>query len=146
MQTLVERLYENKPLMFAAAVIAFLIAALLLLVIIRMLFGGRLRMPGGRARQARLGVVDAFDLDRQRQLIIVRRDNTEHLIMIGGPNDVLIESEIVRVEAREGRRDKEAVQAPALTVRLCRRRATHPPPRCSPSGRRRPANPARCRR
>jgi flagellar protein FliO/FliZ len=119
MQTLVERLYENKPLMFAAAIIAFLIAALLLLVIVRMLFGGRLRMPGGRTRQARLGIVDAFDLDRQRQLIIVRRDNTEHLIMIGGPNDLLIESEIIRVEAREqrdARRDK--IEGPGAPMPL----------------------------
>ncbi len=115
MQTLVERVYENKPLMLGAAVIAFLIAALLLVVIVRMVFGSRLRMPGSRARQARLGIVDAFDLDRQRQLIIVRRDNTEHLIMIGGPNDVLIESEIVRSEAREVRRDKLEGLAPILS-------------------------------
>src|SRR6185312_2256233 len=57
------------------------------------------RMPGGRARQMRLGIVDAFDLDRQRQLVIVRRDNVEHLVMIGGPNDVLVESGILRVPA-----------------------------------------------
>lgn len=105
----IETLMTSKAAMIGLAVLAFLVAALLVLIIVRMLFGGRLRMPGGRARQARLGIVDAFDLDRQRQLIIVRRDNTEHLIMIGGPNDVLIESEIVRVEARDfrdGRRDK----------------------------------------
>jgi hypothetical protein len=66
-------------------------------------------MPGsGRSRLPRLGVVDAFDLDRQRQLVIVRRDNVEHLIMIGGPNDLVIESQIIRAEAREARiRDKE---------------------------------------
>ncbi len=106
-----ETLLNNKAAMIGLAVLAFLVAALLVLAIVRMLFGARLRMPGGRARQARLGIVDAFDLDRQRQLIIVRRDNTEHLIMIGGPNDLLIESEIVRVEARElrdARRDKPA--------------------------------------
>ena len=98
-----ETLMSSKAAMIGLAVVAFLVAALLVLVLVRMLFGGRLRMPGGRARQARLGIVDAFDLDRQRQLIIVRRDNTEHLIMIGGPNDLLIESEIVRVEARDFR-------------------------------------------
>ena len=107
----IETIMGSKAAMIVLALVAFLVAALLVLIIVRMLFGGRLRMPGGRARQARLGIVDAFDLDRQRQLIIVRRDNTEHLIMIGGPNDILIESEIVRVEAREfrdGRREKDA--------------------------------------
>ena len=107
----IETIMGSKAAMIVLALVAFLVAALLVLIIVRMLFGGRLRMPGGRARQARLGIVDAFDLDRQRQLIIVRRDNTEHLIMIGGPNDILIESEIVRVEARDfrdGRREKDA--------------------------------------
>ena len=75
-----------------------LIAALL--IIYRVLFAHRLRLPGGgRARQPRLGLVDAFSLDGQRQLVLVRRDNVEHLVMIGGPNDVVIESQIVRAAA-----------------------------------------------
>ncbi len=107
--------YENKTLMFSAGAVAFLVAALLILFIFRLAFGRRIHMPGGgRARQPRLGVVDAFDLDRQRQLVLVRRDNVEHLVMIGGPNDVLIESQIVRAEAREvpRPRDKEPTVAP----------------------------------
>ena len=113
-------LIENRALTFAAAAIAFLVALLLILLVFRLAFGRRLRMPGGRTRQPRLGIVDAFDLDGQRQLVLVRRDNVEHLIMIGNHTDILIESEIVRAdvrELREGRgRDKEAkeaAQAPA---------------------------------
>jgi flagellar protein FliO/FliZ len=97
----------NKALAYGAAALALVVAALLILLVFRLAFGRRLRMSG-RGRQLRLGIVDAFDLDRQRQLVIVRRDNTEHLIMIGGPNDILIESQIIRAEAREGRqREKE---------------------------------------
>jgi hypothetical protein len=97
----------NKAVAYGAAALALIVAALLVLLVFRLAFGRRLRMSG-RGRQLRLGIVDAFDLDRQRQLVIVRRDNTEHLIMIGGPNDILIESQIVRAEAREGRqRDKD---------------------------------------
>lgn len=51
---------------------------------------------GVKNRRPRLGVVDTFSIDRQRQLVIVRRDNIEHLIMIGGTSDLLIESNIVR--------------------------------------------------
>lgn len=91
--------------MYAVALITFLIAVVLILLIFRLAFGRKLRMPGGRTRQQRLGLVEAFDLDRQRQLLIVRRDNTEHLIMIGGPNDLLIEAEIIRGDGRL--RDKE---------------------------------------
>jgi len=57
-------------------------------------------IPGhdrGRSRQPRLGVVDIYDLDRQRQLVLLRRDNVEHLLLIGGLNDVVIETNIVRV-------------------------------------------------
>jgi flagellar protein FliO/FliZ len=122
MQALVERISENRSLTFLAWAIALLLAAALILFIFRLAFGRRLKTPaGGRARMPRLGVVDAFDLDRHRQLVIVRRDNVEHLLMIGGPNDLVIESEIMRAEGREVRlRDnarekeaREALQAPA---------------------------------
>jgi hypothetical protein len=113
MLALSDNIFENKPLMFIAAAIALLVAVALILLIFRLAVGHRLRMPSnGRARLPRLGIVDAFDLDRQRQLVIVRRDNVEHLIMIGGPNDLVIESEIIRAEIREGRiRDKEPREA-----------------------------------
>lgn len=81
-----------------AGVVIFILLALFALVL-RRLAGGRLRARGqgaGRARQPRLGVVDIYDLDQQRQLVLLRRDNVEHLIMIGGPNDVVVEASIVR--------------------------------------------------
>ena len=43
----------------------------------------------------RLAVVDYANVDGRRRLILVRRDDTEHLIMTGGPVDVLIETGIV---------------------------------------------------
>ena len=49
-----------------------------------------------RGRQPRLGIVDIYELDRQRQLILLRRDNVEHLLLVGGPNDVVIERNILR--------------------------------------------------
>jgi len=87
----------------AQYVIAFVIILALVLLfawVLRRLSGGRLLLPGqdrGRSRQPRLGIVDIFDLDRQRQLILLRRDNVEHLLLVGGPNDVVIETNIVRV-------------------------------------------------
>jgi flagellar protein FliO/FliZ len=61
--------------------------------------GGRLRLGGAsnqRNRQPRLGVVDMFDLDRQRKLVLIRRDNVEHLVLLGGSSDVVVESNIQR--------------------------------------------------
>src|SRR3977135_1125050 len=87
-----ESFFASKSLTLAAAATAFLAAAGLLSIIFRFAFRRRVRLPPNeRARLPRLGTVDAFDLDRQRQLGIIRRDNVEHLLMIGGPNHVLIE-------------------------------------------------------
>jgi flagellar protein FliO/FliZ len=47
-----------------------------------------------RGRDRRLGVVETASVDARRKLILVRRDNVEHLIMTGGPVDVLIETGI----------------------------------------------------
>lgn len=55
-------------------------------------FGG----SAARGRQPRLAVVDAAAVDGRRRLVIVRRDNVEHLLMIGGPTDVVVEQNIVR--------------------------------------------------
>lgn len=83
-------------------VIAFAIIfamLVLLALILRRLTGGKMSLSNerGRARQPRLGIVDVYDLDRQRQLILLRRDNVEHLLLVGGPNDVVVETNIVRV-------------------------------------------------
>jgi hypothetical protein len=89
----------------AKAVISLAFVLVLVVIaglVLRRIAGGKLKLPGqgGRARQPRLGVVDVFELDRQRQLILLRRDNVEHLVMIGGPNDVVVEASIVRAAAR----------------------------------------------
>lgn len=47
-----------------------------------------------RGRNKRLSVVDTLQIDPKRQLLIVRRDDTEHLILTGGPQDLLVESGI----------------------------------------------------
>ena len=108
MQSLATFFEDNKPLAYAATVAAIIVVIAVVYLLYRLLFGRRLRTAvGGRARQPRLGIVDAYDLDRQRQLVLVRRDNVEHLIMIGGPTDVVIESAIVRTQAVPSARDKE---------------------------------------
>lgn len=50
----------------------------------------------GRGRVPRLAIVDAMAVDGRRRLVLVRRDNVEHLILIGGPSDVVVEQAIQR--------------------------------------------------
>src|SRR6185437_3103974 len=47
-------------------------------------------------QQPRLAVIDAANVDGRRRLVLIRRDNIEHLLMIGGPSDVVVEPNIVR--------------------------------------------------
>jgi flagellar protein FliO/FliZ len=42
----------------------------------------------------RLDIVEQSPLDARRRLILIRRDDVEHLIMTGGPVDVIIETGI----------------------------------------------------
>ena len=63
-----------------------------------------------RGRQPRLALIDTAIVDTRRRLVLIRRDNVEHLIMIGGPTDVVIEPNIVRA-AREAPHAREAPPA-----------------------------------
>lgn len=51
-----------------------------------------------RGRNRRLSVVDTLALDQKRQLVIIRRDGVEHLILTGGPQDLVVETGIAVVE------------------------------------------------
>jgi len=59
-------------------------------------FGATRLDPTARNRQPRLAVVDAAAIDGRRKLVIIRRDNAEHLLMIGGATDVVVETNILR--------------------------------------------------
>ncbi len=44
--------------------------------------------------EVRIEVVSQASMDGRRKLVLIRRDDVEHLIMIGGPVDVVIETGI----------------------------------------------------
>jgi hypothetical protein len=67
--------------------------------VVRRFGGERLGAATARGRQPRLAVVDSAAVDGRRRLLLIRRDNVEHLLMIGGPTDVVVESAIVRATA-----------------------------------------------
>jgi hypothetical protein len=75
--------------------------------------------PQGR----RVQVVEQVQVDAKRQLLVIRRDNVEHLVMTGGPQDLVIETGIPAAErsALPGRRPTlpqvaEEVAKPAAPV------------------------------
>lgn len=95
----------------------FIITLIVVFALIAVVYWLVRRFTGGRfgsiarGRVPRLAIIDAMAIDNRRRLVLVRRDNAEHLILIGGPSDVLIEGPIRRVSPRH-RPEQQAQQGP----------------------------------
>jgi flagellar protein FliO/FliZ len=50
--------------------------------------GGRLVTTGGKRR---LSIIEVLPLDAKRRLVLLRRDEVEHLILLGQQSDTVIE-------------------------------------------------------
>ena len=89
--------------------------------LVRRFATNRLGANTNRGRMPRLAVIDAAAVDGRRRLVLVRRDNIEHLLMIGGPTDIVVEPNIVRaMPGREQMPPRAAVGG------------AEPPPRIAP--------------
>ncbi len=101
---------------FAFVAVLALIGAAAWLV--RRFAGSRLGANTNRGRMPRLAVIDAAAVDGRRRLVLVRRDNIEHLLMIGGPTDIVVEPNIVRATARDQMSPRPAVAGTELPPRV----------------------------
>jgi flagellar protein FliO/FliZ len=85
-----------QALTFVFAFVAVLALIGVAAWLVRRFAGNRLGANPNRGRMPRLAVIDAAAVDGRRRLVLVRRDNIEHLLMIGGPTDIVVEPNIVR--------------------------------------------------
>ena len=76
--------------MWTTYIVVGLIAVFVIIWLVRRAMSGTF-VAGGRNRRPRLAVLDAAAVDSRRRLVLIRRDNTEHLVMIGGPTDIVVE-------------------------------------------------------
>lgn len=86
-----------------APYVTFAIALIIVLILIALLFRILKAFTSGKfgsAHQNRLGIIEGMALEGKRRLVIVRRDNIEHLLLIGGENDLVIEQGIQRQAAQ----------------------------------------------
>lgn len=80
------------------------LALAILLIIVVWIFR---KITGSAARRAmrsrvpRLSITDSTNVDDKRFLVMVRRDNVEHLLLIGGANDLVVETNIVRAQSAQ---------------------------------------------
>lgn len=88
-----------SALMWAVAALILLTIILVVMRLVRNMNSGTF-VAGGRNRKTRLAVMDATAVDSHRRLVLVRRDDVEHLLLIGGPTDVVVEQDIRGTPAR----------------------------------------------
>ncbi|HLH91417.1 MAG TPA: flagellar biosynthetic protein FliO [Xanthobacteraceae bacterium] len=88
--------YGIDPVRYVVAFVAIIALMAGAFYLLRRFGAGALASGSVRGRQPRLAVIESAAVDQRRSLLLIRRDNVEHLIMIGGPSDVVIEPNIVR--------------------------------------------------
>lgn len=85
-------------------------------------------ISGGRNALPRLAVQDATPVDSHRRLVLVRRDDVEHLLLIGGNTDIVVEQNI-----RPGGPAHRAAPEPVLRERPMAEPSPRPLPPLQPA-------------
>lgn len=88
-----------RAILWTLVALIVLVIVLVVVKLIRSMTFGTF-VAGGRNRKTRLAVMDATAVDSHRRLVLVRRDDIEHLLLIGGPTDVVVERDIRLVAPR----------------------------------------------
>ena len=94
-----QRLLDGESGM-AVQLVLITLGLVILLILLFWIFRkitGAAAPKSARNRVPRLSVTDSARVDENRYLVLVRRDNVEHLVMIGGPADLVVETNIVRI-------------------------------------------------
>jgi flagellar biogenesis protein FliO len=128
----------------ATVLTAIVVVGIALLALVGVLWLVRKRaastfIRGGKNRMPRLAVLDATAVDTRRRLVLIRRDDVEHLVMIGGPTDIVIESGIP--QALQSQAAEPAGPAMPVTPRQ-QRAAQTPAPAARPAAAERPRPPS----
>lgn len=79
-----------------ARVLAALILVVGLVALVSMLlrrYGTGTRSSGGR-RGRRLALIETLPLDARRRLVLIRRDDQEHLLLLGATDALVVETRI----------------------------------------------------
>jgi len=86
---------EFDTLILVVAIFLFGVALAALMVwAFRAFFGTSGGSASRKAREKRLAIVETTAVDSKRTLYLLRRDDVEHLVIIGGPVDVVVETGI----------------------------------------------------
>ena len=82
--------FEGYLRFFLALV--FVLALIGVLTAVARRYGLGYRAASRKGKGRRLSIVEAIPIDAKRRLVLLQRDTTEHLVLLGGGSDLLIES------------------------------------------------------
>lgn len=88
---------ENETVSWLRIILAFAIVSGLLGLLgygLKYISLRGMKLPGMTSRQQRLQLVESLNLDVRRRLVIVRRDDVEHLLLLGVNQDIVVESNL----------------------------------------------------
>lgn len=121
------------------------IVGLLLVLIIIAIISWILRRVMGtqvnnrsRGRQPRISIADSQAIDNRHRLVLVRRDNVEHLLLIGGSNNLVVEEGINKQAHPRAGKQADPIPAPPPVLPI----SPIEEPAPAPAKAQAPANPA----
>jgi hypothetical protein len=103
------------PIVWVALVaVVVCLLAIVVIMLAKKAFGGAVG-GGFKGRAPRLAIMDVARIDEKRRLILVRRDEVEHLVLVGGQTDLLLEGNILRLPAAARARNEPQLDRMADT-------------------------------
>ena len=114
-----DTLFANGSLT-GTGVLAAIGIGLILLVVLVIRLGRRSRHRPVTVGGLRLAVLDQIPIDETRRLVLIQRDDVQHLVILGGGSDFLVEAGIGRAPARQA-------AAPAEPAPVAERAPPAPP-------------------
>jgi len=86
-------------ILYAVVALVFVLGLFGLLALTARKFGFGYQMAGNNSkRKKRLSLIETIPLDAKRRLVLLKRDNTEHLVILGSSSELLIESFIPELD------------------------------------------------
>ncbi len=101
-----------------AAVVAIGVIAVVLRVVVFRRDRGRSRQKAQFSGGGRIAVLESKRIDDERQLVLVRCDDVEHLIVVGGPADLVVEHDVKKARPHVPAARTAPAHAPQPSVAL----------------------------
>ncbi len=101
---------------YAVVALAFVLGLFGLMALMARKFGLGYPMTGSNLKgRKRLSLVESMPLDAKRRLVLLKRDNAEHLVILGVSSELLIESVIPAADKFTDSTDMSAASLISVT-------------------------------